>query len=152
MKSTITSDLMFFNALFMLVTWTLLSFIKFFLLSLFIGTITCFLDRPFVVILIHSLGLPLPLMIFWILSILFALRDGKVSLILRTFSVLLLDLEAWAYNFPELVLDWEDFWVLKYLDILLTFLGDLAEIREIIFWYLLVYYFLFPLSFHFWQD
>ena len=55
---------------------------------------TCFLDGPFVVILIHSLGLPLPLMIFWILLIPFALRDEKVSLIFKTSSMLLIDLEA----------------------------------------------------------
>ena len=140
---------MFFNALFILVTWILLSSIKFFLLLLFIETITCFLDGPFVVILICSLGLLLLLMIFWILSILFALRNKKVSLILRTFSILLLDLKAWAYDFPELVLNWEDFWVLKYLDILLISLEDLAGIRGAIFWCLLVYYFLSPLSFYF---
>ena len=52
-------------------------------------------------------------------------------MILRTFSVLLLVIEAWAYDFPKLVLVWDDFYILKYLEILFTSLGDLVEIGEI---------------------
>ena len=58
------------------------------------GTMTYFLDRPFVVMLIHGLGLPFSLMIFCILLILFTLRDEKVFLILGTFLVLLIGLKA----------------------------------------------------------
>lgn len=43
---------MFFKALLMLETWELLSSMKCFLLSSFVGIITCFLDGPFIVILI----------------------------------------------------------------------------------------------------
>ena len=61
MKSTKTSDLMFFRALFMFKIWALLSSIKFFLLSLLIETITCFLDRSFMIMLIQGFGLLFPL-------------------------------------------------------------------------------------------
>jgi len=52
MKSTITSDLMFLKALFMFETWALLLFIKFLLLSLLIGMMTCLYNGSFVVMLI----------------------------------------------------------------------------------------------------
>ena len=94
MKSTIMSDLIFFRVLFIFEMWVLLSSIKFFLLSPLIGTITCFLDKPFIVILIWDFGLSLSLMIFWIFSIFFTWRDGKASFILRTSSVLPLVLVA----------------------------------------------------------
>lgn len=128
MKSTMTFYLMFLKALFILVTWALLSFIKFVLLLLFIGTTTCFLGGLFVVMLIYSLNLLSSLMIFWIFSILFALREGKTSLILRTSSVLLPNFETWVNNFPILVFAWSRFWSLKYLKISLTSLEDLVEI------------------------
>ena len=68
----------------------LLSFIKEILLLLLIGIITCFLNNSFVVMLILGLGLLLPLIIFWMFSILCAWRFGNISLILRMFLVLLL--------------------------------------------------------------
>jgi len=64
MKLTETSDLMFLKALLMLDMWWLLFFMNFIILSLFIGTIICFLDEPLVVIWMQGLGLGLPLMIF----------------------------------------------------------------------------------------
>ena len=45
-------------------TWVLLSSIKFFLLSPLMVTITCFLDGPFMVMLIWGFGLLFPLIIF----------------------------------------------------------------------------------------
>jgi len=67
--------------------------------SLFIGIITCFLEGSFMVILIFSLGLPLPLMIFWMFLIFLAWRFGKVSLILRTSLVLMAGWDTWTYHF-----------------------------------------------------
>ena len=64
MKLTKMLDLMLFKALFIFEIWILLSFIKFFLLFLLIGTIICFLDRPFVVMLMWGFGLLFPLIIF----------------------------------------------------------------------------------------
>jgi len=43
--------------------------------------------------------------------------------------MLLLDIEAWAYNFPKLVLAWDSLYILKYLEILLTSLEDLVGIE-----------------------
>ena len=88
-----------FRALFMLETWLLLSSINFLILLLFIGTMTCFLEGSLVVMLICSLGLLLPLIIFYMFSILFTLRYGKASLILRTSTVLLPGLDAWVSIF-----------------------------------------------------
>ena len=82
-------------------------------------------EESFVVMLILGLDLLLLLMIFCIFSILFALRFRKASLILRISLVLLLDFEAWAYNFPLLAFAWAGPTILKYLEI---FLGDLAGI------------------------
>ena len=65
---------------------------------------TCFLDGPLVVILICGLGLFWPLTILFTWSILWALRDRNISLIFKTSDVLIEVLEAWAYDFPELVL------------------------------------------------
>ena len=48
--------------------------------------------------LIHGLGLPSPLIILWMLSILVALRVENASLILRMLSMLLPILEACAYD------------------------------------------------------
>ena len=114
----------------MLVTWALLSLIKLFLFTLFIGMIICFLDGPLVVMLIWGLGLLLLLIIYWILLILLALRVGKASLILRMLSVLLLPLEACVYDIPHLSTDWARAFDLKYLETLLTSLGIFVGIRE----------------------
>ena len=61
-----TSYLIFFNSLFKLKTWVLLYSINFVLLSLFIGTMTCFLNGPFMVMLILGFDLLSPLMILYI--------------------------------------------------------------------------------------
>jgi len=128
MKLTITSILMFFKVLFMLVMWTLLFSIKFLLLALFMRTMTYFLDRPLVVMLICGLSLLLPLIIYWMLSIFFTLRIGKASLILRIFLVLLPILKAYAYDLSWLILVWVDIFVLKNFEILLISLGVLVRI------------------------
>ena len=131
-KSTIMSDLMFFNALFKFETWVPLLFIKFFLLTLLIETMTCLHNGPFVVMLICglNLGLLFPLMICWILLILVVLREGKVSLILSTSLVLLTFLANWAYDLAWLGVWLMDLLDLKYFEISLTSLGDLAGIGE----------------------
>ena len=83
MKSAMTSDLMFFSALLILVTWVLKSFIKLLVLVVFIGTITCFHNSLLVVILRYGFGLPSPLMIFWMFSIFLLWRFGKTFLIFK---------------------------------------------------------------------
>jgi len=55
---------------------------------------TCFLDGPFIVIWIHSFGLELPLMMFWIWLIFLALIAENVFLILMISAVLEVSLEA----------------------------------------------------------
>ena len=69
-----------------------------------IGIITYFLDGPFVVILMHGLGLVEPLTILLTWSIFCALREGNVSLIFRTSEVLTEVFKAPAYDLPELTL------------------------------------------------
>ena len=100
------------------------------ILSPFIGMITCFLNGLLIVILIQDLGFSLPLMIFCTWLILLALRDGNVSLILMTSSVWLTGFEAWAYNLVRYLLTGITFRFLKYLEISLTFLDNLAEIGK----------------------
>ena len=129
-KLTIVSNLIFLRALFRFKTWLLLSSMNFLIFSLFIGKMTCFLEEPLIVMLMYGLGLLLPLMIFYIFLIFFTWRDEKVSLILRTFSVLLAGLDAWAYNFSKFLLSWCIFKTLKYLEIALTSLRDLVEMEE----------------------
>ena len=68
------------------------------------GMMTCFLDGPLVVILIRSLSLFWPLTMLFTWSIFWALRDGNVFLIFKTSDVLIEDLDAWAYDLPDLVL------------------------------------------------
>ena len=132
--------------------WVLLLFIKFFLLSLLMGTMTCFQDNPFVVILMQGLGLGLlfPLIIFWMLLMFFAFKDGKASFIFKTFLVLLLILKACAYDLFLPLLFLVGVIGLKYLDISFTFFSDFARIREeilLILVGLLVFFFSFLLFF-----
>jgi len=91
------------------------------------GTIICFLDRPFIVIWMHSLSLGFPFTMLLTLLIWLAFKAGKNSLILSTSDVLVGCLEAWAYNLVgfarlDLVLV-----SLKYFKIMLTSLLDLAR-------------------------
>ena len=60
---------------------------KVLLLSPLMGIMTCFLERPLVVIWMRSFGLGLPLMILFTWSIFFALKARKASLIFRTSEV-----------------------------------------------------------------
>ena len=101
-KSAITSNNFkfdVFSALLRLVIWMLNNSINFSLFLLFIETMTCFLDRSFIVMFCFGLDLLLPLMIFWIFSIFFACNFGKVYLILRI-SLVLEDVnKACMYDF-----------------------------------------------------
>ena len=102
---------------------------KNFLLISYMETMIWFLDGLLVVMLMYGLGLPLPLIILWMLSIFFVLRVGNTSLILRMFLVLLLVIKVCTYDLPGLALAWDGFFILKNLEILLTSLGILAGIR-----------------------
>ena len=97
------------------------------------GIITCFQDRPLVVMLSLSSALLLePLITFWMESIFLLGRLGNVFLIFKVFITMLenlllewgLGVEACAYNF--FVVGFLVF--LKNLEISLTSLGDLARI------------------------
>ena len=61
--------------------------------------ITCFLDRPLVVILIWGFGLLSLLMIFWIFLILLAWSLGNFSLIFKVSLIMFPANKAWAYDF-----------------------------------------------------
>ena len=98
MKSTITSVLVFLRSLLRLETWANEFFRKAAKLSLLMGTIICFLDRPFVVIWMHGLGLGFPFTMLLTLSIWLAFKAGKDSLIFSTSDVLGDCLDAWVYN------------------------------------------------------
>ena len=78
------------------------------MLDFAIETITCFLNNPLVVMLILGFFfLSLPFIAFIILPTLSADKDGKTSLIRKTFSILgkMLDFETCTYDF----LVFEDF-------------------------------------------
>ena len=135
-KLTRISNLVFFNNQLILVIWSELFFMNLLILSLLIGIMTCFLDRPLVVIWICSLGLEDLVMILWIWSTFWAFNAGKMSLILMTSKVLLADLdvcalycfEACTYNLLELLKPLLNLLFLKYLEIWLTSFCNLAEI------------------------
>jgi len=96
-------------------------------LSLFMGTIICFLDGPFVVICMRGLGLGFLFTMLLTLLIWLAFKAGKDSLILSISDVLVGCLEVWAYDLVgfarlDLVLI-----SLKYFEIILTSLLDLAR-------------------------
>ena len=118
-------DLIFFKALLILVTWELESFIKLLEFSKFIGTITCFLNRPFIVMFNFSFNLFSSLITFWIFLIFLFWRLENTSLILRV-SLAGLELEdnTWVYDFFLLFV-----FFLKNLEISTTSLGDFAGIE-----------------------
>ena len=95
-KSAMTSDLIFLNALLILAICIIESFINFVLLLLLIETMTCFLNGPFIVMLSLGLGFSSSLMIFFDF---FVCRLGNISLIFKTSLVLLIGVKAWVYNF-----------------------------------------------------
>jgi len=107
-KLTVTSNLIFLRALFKFATWAPLSFMKFFWLILFVGTMTCLCNSLLVVMLMCSLCLELlfPLMIFWMFLML-------TALIFNTSSVLLTFLADWAYDLAWFGAVMEGFLVLK---------------------------------------
>ena len=85
MKSAIVLDLIVFRARLILAMCELEFLMNSFAISLFIGMITCFLERSLVVMLVFGLTLSFePLMTFCISSI-FLLRLGNISLILSIF-------------------------------------------------------------------
>jgi len=135
MKFTKTSDFTFLNDLLILAIWRELFFINFVIFLLLIGMIICFLDSPLVIIWIHGLVLWLPLTMFWIWLIFFALRAGKASLILMTSDVLVLCLEAYMYDFWGCLVTLASLIFLKYLEIWLTSFCNLAGIGREFFQY-----------------
>ena len=80
-----------------------------FIISLFIGTITCFLEGLLVVMLIFGLALSFKLLMTFCISLIFLLRRlGNVSLILSVSLVIFFEVAglgclseevAFAYNF-----------------------------------------------------
>ena len=116
----------------MLATWRVEFFLKLLLLSLLIGTITCFLEGPWVIIWIHGLGFGLSLTMLLTWLIFFALRAGNTSLILRTSKVLADGLVAYVYDLAGLLFPigflvlTESFLLWKYLEMTLTSLFDLT--------------------------
>ena len=96
------------------------------LLSMLMGTITCFLEGPFVVIWIQGLGFGLPLTMLLTRSIWFAFKAGKDSLILSILEVLGVCFEAWVYNLVGFKGFIVVFFSLKYFKIVLISVLDLA--------------------------
>ena len=85
-KSAQTLDLIFLRAQLMLVTWDIESLINLLPSSLFMGTMTCLHEGPFIVILSLGLGLSFePLTTFWMVSIFLFGRFGNASLIFSIF-------------------------------------------------------------------
>ena len=119
---------MFRNCLLMLATFVDEFFMKEKTFSALMGMMICFLEGPFVVILICGLGLLCPLTILFTWSTFFALRKGNASLIFKTLDMVTEGLVAWAYDFPGFPLgalfssDWFFDW--KYLGmVLISFFG-----------------------------
>jgi len=143
-KSTRTSNLVFLNNQLILAIWSKLFFMNLLMLLLLIEIMTCFLDRPLVVIWIHSLGLGEPEMILWIQLTFWVFNIEKVFLILMTSKVLFANLdvcaldcfEACAYDLLVLLKLSSDLLFLKYLEIWLTSFYDLAgcQVRFILEW------------------
>ena len=122
------SVLAFCNSLLMLATFIDEFFMKVKAFSALMGMMMCFLEGPFVVILIHSLGLLCLLTMLCTWSTFLALREGNASLIFKTSDVFAAGLVAWAYDFPRLPLDvlFSSKWFLdwKYLGmVLMSFFG-----------------------------
>jgi len=126
MKSTIISVLAFPRSLLRLATWADEFFRKAAELSLLMGTIIYFLDRPFVVIWIRGLGLEFPFTMLLTLSIWLVFKAGKDSLIFSTSDVLGDCLDAWAYDLVGFSMLGLLLVGLKYFEILLTLLLVLA--------------------------
>ena len=97
--------------------------------SLFIGTMTYFLDRFFIVIFNFCLSLPSLLIIFWIFSIFFAWRFRNISLIFNISLVLDNEDKACVYNFIMSLLPISWLLFLKNFKISLISLEVFAEIR-----------------------
>ena len=127
-KSTRTSYFAFLSNLLILVTWSNEFFIKLEIFSLPMGMMTCFLNRPFVVIWMCGLGLELPLTILLIWLIFFALIEENVFLILMTSDILMFCFEAWAYDLDVGLDLLSSFLLLKYFKIVLTSFWDFTGI------------------------
>ena len=130
MKSTATSDLAFLRSLLILVTWNAEFLMNKLLLLLLMGTITYFLDGPFVVIWIRGLGFGLPLMMLLTWSSWFMFKARKDSLILSTLEVLAVCLEAWVYDLVSFIEFIMVLFPLKYFEIVLISVLDLAGSGE----------------------
>ena len=132
-KFTRTSDFTFLSILLMLATCIEEFFMNFILLLLLMGIITCFLNRPFIVIWIYGFSFEVSLMILLIWSIFFVPIDRNIFLILMTLDVLIFYFEAWVYNFRGCLVILASLLLLKNLEITLTSFRDLVGIgREIL--------------------
>jgi len=125
-----TLDLMFFNALLMLVICLPDKDMNFEVLSVLIGTIICLLEDSFVVILILGFSFLSLLIVLWTSSIFFRERLGKFSLIFKISLMLVDDACIYYYLFLLLELTVEFlpfFW--KNFNFSRTFLLDLDRIK-----------------------
>ena len=127
MKLTITSVLAFPKSLLRLETWADEFFRKAAELSPLMGTIICFLNGPFVVIWIRSLGLGFPFTMLLTLLIWLVFKARKDSLIFSTSDMLGDCLNVWAYDLVGFSMLGLLLVGLKYFEILLTLLLVLAR-------------------------
>ena len=90
MKSTVRSVLVFFKEQLRFTTCSLDTDMNLFVLSVLMGMIICFLERPLVIILILGLGLStLPNIVLLISSIFLFESSGKFFLILKILLMIL---------------------------------------------------------------
>ena len=104
------SDLALRNCLLTLATFKKEFFMKEDTLSTLMGMIMCFLNGPFVVILMRGFGLLWPLTILFTWSIFWAFKEGNISLIFKTSDVLAKGFDACTYDLLGLSLEvWDLF-------------------------------------------
>ena len=98
------------NCLLTLATFNKEFFMKEDTLSTLMGMIICFLDGPFVIILMWGFGLFWPLTILFTWSIFWAFKERNISLIFKTLDVLTEGLDACVYDLLGLSLEvWDLF-------------------------------------------
>ena len=136
MKSANMLDLIALRAQLILVTYEFESLINSLAISLFIGMITCFCDKPLVVMVILSLVLLFDLlMTFWTCLILLLGRFRNIFLIFNVSLTMFFRMDELCWLDKEVVFAYNFFYwglefFLKYFEISLTSFYDLARIRE----------------------
>jgi len=90
------------NYLLTLATFKKEFFIKEDILSTLMEMIICFLNRPFVVILMWGFGLLWPLTMLFTWLIFWAFKEGNISLIFKTSDVLAEGFDAYVYDLLDL--------------------------------------------------